>query len=103
MAFKMDAGRGNYAKTGKGIPMVLRQDPPVDPKKGKPNAVRAVQETVSSPMGGRPRPAAPIGTFGSSGRNSGAMVSDLKRMARQVYSGITGKDGADAPSWMQQR
>jgi hypothetical protein len=36
MAFKMDAGRGNYAKTGKGIPMVLRQDPPVDPKKGEP-------------------------------------------------------------------
>jgi hypothetical protein len=44
--------------------MVLRQDPPVDPKKGKPNAVTAVQETVSSPMGVRPRPAAPIGTFG---------------------------------------
>jgi hypothetical protein len=40
MAFKMDAGRGNYAKTGKGIPMVLRQDPPVDPKKGKPKLLR---------------------------------------------------------------
>lgn len=34
MAFKMDAGRGNYAKTGKGVPSVLRQDPPVDPKSG---------------------------------------------------------------------
>ena len=36
MAFKMEPGRGNYAKTGKGVPMVLRQDPPVDPKSGKP-------------------------------------------------------------------
>ena len=34
MAFKMDAGRGNYAKTGKGIPMSFRQEnfPPVGEK-----------------------------------------------------------------------
>ena len=103
MAFKMEPGRGNYAKTGKGVPMVLRQDPPVDPKKGKPNAVRAVQETVSSPMGVRPRTATPIGTFGSSGRSSGAFASDIKRGARRVYSAITGKDSSEAPSWMQQK
>ena len=34
MAFKMEPGRGNYAKTGKGVPMVFKQNPPADPKSG---------------------------------------------------------------------
>ena len=34
MAFKMNPGRGDYAKTGKGIPMSFRQEnfPPVGEK-----------------------------------------------------------------------
>lgn len=56
MAFKMDAGRGNYAKTGKGIPMSFRQEnfPPVgekqeweedviDPKTGEVNRLTNVE------------------------------------------------------------
>jgi len=52
MAFKMDAGRGNYAKTGKGIPMVLRQDPPVDPKTGEPKSVTEVANDFINKVGG---------------------------------------------------
>ena len=81
----------------------FKYENPVDPKTGKPTAVTAVQETVSSPMGNRPRPTTPIGTFESSGRSSGAMVSDLKRGARKIYTAITGNDGASAPSWMQNK
>jgi hypothetical protein len=56
MAFKMNAGRGNYAKTGKGIPMSFRQEnfPPVgekqeweedviDPKTGEVNRLTNVE------------------------------------------------------------
>lgn len=103
MAFKMDAGRGNYAKTGKGVPMAFRGDGPVDPKTGKPKAVETVQQIVSSPMGGRPKPAQPFGTFAPSGRGSGAFVSDLKRSARKIYTAVTGKDTTEAPSWMQNK
>jgi hypothetical protein len=33
MAFKMNPGRGDYAKTGKGIPMSFKQDNPSSPNK----------------------------------------------------------------------
>jgi len=57
MAFKMNPGRGNYAKTGKGIPMSFRQEnfPPVgekqeweedviDPKSGEINRLTNVEK-----------------------------------------------------------
>ena len=81
----------------------FKYENPVDPKTGKPKAVKAVKETVSSPMGGRPKPARPIGTFAPSGRSSGAFASDVKRGARKIYSAITGNDPSEAPSWMQNK
>jgi hypothetical protein len=127
MAFKMEPGRGNYAKTGKGVPMVFKQNPPVDPKSGRPKNTSGAfgGDTIMGDenndgnmltrafgidhtggpqaFGTRYKPYNKFGTMAPTGRNSGAMVSDLKRMARRVYSGITGNDGADAPSWMQQK
>ena len=48
MAFKMDAGRGNYAKTGKGIPMSFKQDNQTPPNAFRTEEVMNLRENIQS-------------------------------------------------------
>jgi len=101
--YKQKNGPMMRAGYNKGAVSPFKFENPIDPKTGKPKVVETVQQVVSSPMGGRPKPAKPIGTFESSGRSSGAFLSDLKRGARQIYTAFTGRDTTEAPRWMQNK
>ena len=59
MAFKMNPGRVDYAKTGKGIPMSFKQDN-VPPKKGEKDKIQGTYsrstKTISRKEQGNPKP-----------------------------------------------